>query len=1128
MDASFGLSPEELLALNSDKDTAALKGKHGGVPGLASALGVDLKAGLDGDGAAARRAAFGANTYRQVPPKSFFRILAEGFKDPVILLLCAAATLSTVLGVAIEEERHERKWIEGIAIWVAIFLVTTVSALNDYQKDLQFRKLNAQKDVIQVKAVRGGATALLNNSDVVVGDLLLLDTGDKVVADGVVVDSFGLVLDEASLTGESDPIKKNDDDPWCRSGTQVSEGSGKILVTAVGEASEWGKTISLVTSSGDEQTPLQEKLSHVAATVGKIGATVAATCFVALLIKWCVVNRGFPLSKINQNGPVQFFLYSVTIIVVAIPEGLPLAVTMALAYSMKKMMADQNFVRVLAACETMGGSTAICSDKTGTLTENRMTVTEGWFAGVALDHAPAADEVPAEARRLLELNFALNSKAFLIEHGADLVEFVGNRTECALLMLGRRWGADYRADRDAHQPDIAQMYQFTSAKKMASVLLRTPEDLLLLNKGAAEWVLQRCDSVLVTRPDGSTAAQPLDDDSRAALGETVVGMASRGLRCICLAVRRLPHDDASRPADFFDDADNLDTGLTAVAIVGIKDPVRAEVPAAVAKCQRAGITVRMVTGDNIHTARHIARECGILTDGGLALEGPTFRAMPIVELLPMLPKLQVLARSSPEDKLTLVSLLKHHGEVVAVTGDGTNDAPALKESDVGLAMGIAGTEVAKEAADIVILDDNFSSIVKSVLWGRSVFASIRKFLQFQLTVNFVALVVSFVGALVGGRMPLNVLQLLWVNLIMDTMGALALATETPSPKLLNDKPAGRSEPLINGKMFKHIVAQGFYQLFWMFLFLYGLPAFLPARYALTPACTLYARPGLCDSVATAKAGLSPPDAAAACGAVLGCGLPCAALGSTCALGAPGTVAADPRAAMCGGAGSCPAYDNYSALSSALGRELAHTHDADFLRLASVLFNTFIFAQIFNLVNSRRINDEYNVFEGLATSRLFLAILGVIVLCQVLIMSFLGMFFKVQQLRYDEWLVTVAIGAGAMLWSLAVRALSRTVGCGCGALGAAVSGRLARMNQVRTKAMAAADRVYSSAEGRELSVAQAVGLARGSAAAQAEAEAAAAEGKKEKKEKRRAERKGRAGTREERTLSGRSDSAGSML
>ncbi|KAF6264067.1 hypothetical protein COO60DRAFT_1457828 [Scenedesmus sp. NREL 46B-D3] len=1045
--SSYGIEPEELFAINSEKDSGALKDKLGGVSGLADTLHSHTNDGLTAEAAEASRQHFGSNTYRQVPPKSFIKILFEGYKDPVILLLCAAALLSTVLGAAIPEERHEGKWVEGIAIWVAIFLVTFVSAINDFQKDLQFRKLNAQKDVIEVKVARGGNASLVKNSEVVVGDVLLLDTGDKIVADGLVIESYGLVVDEASLTGESDPIKR------------VSEGSGKLLVTAVGDSSEWGKTISLVTSSGDAQTPLQEKLGHVAATVGKIGGSVAATCFIALLIKWCVINRGFPVSKINDNGPVQFFLYSVTIIVVAIPEGLPLAVTMALAYSMKKMMKDQNFVRVLAACETMGGATAICSDKTGTLTENRMTVTEGWFAGQTLDHAPSSEEVPSEVRSLLELNFALNSKAFLIEHGKDLVDFVGNRTECALLMLSRKWGSDHKALRAAHQPHIEQMYQFTSAKKMASILLRTEANsLLLLNKGAAEWVLAKCDRFAATDANGRLSAQPLDDTVRAQLMETVVGMASRGLRCICLATRELPAEDASRPADFFDSSENLDVGMTAVAVVGIKDPVRAEVPAAVATCQKAGIVVRM---------------------DGVALEGPEFRHMPIQQLLPLLPRLQ--------DKLTLVSLLKHHGEVVAVTGDGTNDAPALKESDVGLAMGIAGgascsascsvergiarralrchvcgTEVAKEAADIVILDDNFSSIVKSVLWGRSVFASIRKFLQFQLTVNFVALIVSFVGAM---------------------------------------------EPLINGKMFKHIVLQGFYQLFWMFLFLYGLPTLVPQQYAFTPACQLYTPDFCTNTVGVQQLGMSPADAARYCSYVTSCNLPCSNAGSTCPLGDAAAVAADPAAAMCKGQAGCTDYDTFRGLLSALDRQLTQQHDKDFLKVASVLFNTFIFAQIFNLVVSRRINDEYNFFEGLHKSTLFLIILAIIVFCQ-------------------EWLFTIAIGAGAMVWSTIVRFVSRNVSCGQVGAFTAIGDRLARMNQVTSKQMAASHAVYDGPGSLEMTVHEAVALARGKAAAAAEAA--------DEEPKKVAEGKGKAGwlkgkrdRQYDRTLSGRSDSAASL-
>ncbi|PNW74900.1 hypothetical protein CHLRE_12g505350v5 [Chlamydomonas reinhardtii] len=1046
----FDVNPVDLLTMNEGKDMAALKGL-GGAQGLAKKLATSLHEGLDPSTVDAHAEAYGHNKFKETPPKSFFSLVWENLQDPVIIILCVAAAVSTALGAAIPEQRKHGEWIEGVAIWVAIILVVSVGAGNDYQKDKQFRKLNAQKDKIMVKVVRGHQTLLVENVELVVGDVYLLDTGDKVVADGVCFDCQGLVIDEASLTGESDPIKKNtDEDPWVRSGTQVTEGSGKLLVVAVGENSEWGKTMALVGEAGDDETPLQVKLTWVASTVGKIGFGVAICCFAALLIKWCVVNGGFPVSKINQNGPIQFFLYSVTIIVVAVPEGLPLAVTISLAYSMKKMMKDNNFVRVLAACETMGGATAICSDKTGTLTENRMTVVEGWFAGQQFDHLPDPSELPREVCDELKLNCALNSKAFVIEAGPK-VDFVGNRTECALLMMIKTWGCTYTAVREEYEASVYKMFGFSSSKKMASCSVKFADKFRHYNKGAAEWVLKRCTSMY----NGSQIVQ-MGDAEREKLVEVVTGMAKRGLRCICLTYTDYPLVDDSRPADFFEDSDNLDRNLVALAIVGIKDPVRKEVPEAVRVCQRAGITVRMVTGDNIHTAQHIARECGILTEDAVAMEGPDFRKMAAQELLPLLPKLRVLARSSPEDKLTLVSMLKQHGDVVAVTGDGTNDAPALKESDVGLAMGIAGTEVAKEAADIVILDDNFSSIVKSVLWGRSVFTNIRKFLMFQLTVNFVALVIAFFGAVIGGQEPLNVLQLLWVNLIMDTMGALALATEDPNPELLLMKPYGRNENLITRIMWKHILVQGFYQIFWMFLILYGMPVFLNGakyngRYDIEGREDWWKREcmselsGYINSTQT-------------CNQMLECGFPYydTAVGRV-SIQSPAcmlyplwqnssstikTVPEDPRTAMCdydrpnpGATGNpgCVWHSQYQDADTKMKRDYeTHMHD-EYIHVLSCLFNAFIFCQIFNEINARRINDEYTIFVGLFTNPIFCSVIAITVVFQVIIINvpFINnKFFKVNRLNWQEWLATVAIGFGTIPLSLLTRWLSKVLPENC--------------------------------------------------------------------------------------------------
>ncbi|KAG2500891.1 hypothetical protein HYH03_001650 [Edaphochlamys debaryana] len=905
-----------------------------------------------------------------------------------------------------------------------------------------------------VKVIRGGHTTLVENTELVVGDVYLLDTGDKVVADGVCYDSQGLVIDEASLTGESDPIKKNpEEDCWVRSGTQVTEGSGKLLIVAVGESSEWGKTMALVGEAGDDETPLQIKLTWVASTVGKIGFAVAICCFLALLIKWLVVNKGGDVKKINENGPVQFFLYSVTIIVVAVPEGLPLAVTISLAYSMKKMMRDNNFVRVLAACETMGGATAICSDKTGTLTENRMTVVEGWFAGTAFDHCPTPEELPQELCDELKLNCALNSKAFVLEEKGK-IEFVGNRTECALLQMLKNWGCDYAAVREEYDASLFKMFGFSSAKKMASATIKFSDKFRHYNKGAAEWVLKRCTSMY----DGARIVEMTDAD-RQKLVEVVTGMAKRGLRCICLTYTDYPLVDDSRPADFFEDSDNLDRNLVCMCIVGIKDPVRKEVPEAVRVCQRAGIVVRMVTGDNIHTAQHIARECGILTEDCVALEGPDFRKMAAQELLPLLPKLRVLARSSPEDKLTLVAMLKQQGDVVAVTGDGTNDAPALKESDVGLAMGIAGTEVAKEAADIVIMDDNFSSIVKSVLWGRSVFTNIRKFLMFQLTVNFVALVIAFFGAVIDGHEPLNVLQLLWVNLIMDTMGALALATEDPNPELLLMKPYGRNENLITRIMWKHILVQGLYQIFWMFLILYGMPKFFNAakyngRYDIESKESYWLRE--CYTTlgeANLPAGTNID---MMCNLMLTCGFPY----SDPTYGAyarnmpicdlypmwqngtnppPHMVPADERAAMCDmdkaipDSNGCALHDAWLDSKEVMTDTYEKHVDMEYRPALSVLFNTFIFCQIFNEINARRINDELTIFSGLFTNPIFCGVILVTVCFQIIIIEvpFVNTkFFKVQPLNWQEWLITIAIGFGSIPLSLLTRIISKHMPDNC--------------------------------------------------------------------------------------------------
>jgi len=526
-------------------------------------------------------------------------------------------------------------------------------------------------------------------------------------------------------------------------------------------------------------------------------------------------------------------------LVVAVPEGLPLAVTLSLAYSVKKMMKDNNLVRHLDACETMGNATAICSDKTGTLTTNRMAVKQSYIGGTHHKDTPQFEQLPQPTRDLLIHGICFNSSyASQVIPGkkpGEQMQQLGNKTECGMLGFVVELKQNFQQIRETMPEDkFVKIFTFNSVRKsMASVIPKSDQQggFRLFSKGASEIILKKCKWIL--NKDGKPETFR-EQDATNLVKSVIEPMACDGLRTICLAYRDFVPSNAESNQMLYqgqmnwDDEDNIVKDLTCIAIVGIQDPVRPEVPEAIKKCQRAGITVRMVTGDNVNTARSIAMQCGILKPGGdefLILEGREFNARVRdesgevkQELLDRVwPRLRVLARSSPTDKYTLVkgmidSKASSAREVVAVTGDGTNDAPALKKADVGFAMGLAGTDVAKEASDIILTDDNFTSIVKAVMWGRNVYDSIAKFLQFQLTVNVVAVIVAFVGACAIQDSPLKAVQMLWVNLIMDTLAALALATEMPTEELLRRKPYGRTKPLISRTMFKNIIGHTIYQL----------------------------------------------------------------------------------------------------------------------------------------------------------------------------------------------------------------------------------------------------------------------------------------------------------------------------
>eukprot|EP00960_Hanusia_phi_P051053 760575-Hanusia_phi.AAC.4 len=875
-------SSEMLEELVTDKNKARVD-ELGGVKALARGLGSSLKQGLTGSDDIQRKLKYGANKVERPPPPTAYQIYRPVFGSHARyhghhLTRCSCSEVrnnwyifspidvkqSISLGVLVcvadlgascprkpiwggpvnlsNEDFSDRacsSWLDGAAIIIACMIVGNITAWNEMAKEKQFRALQAQQDDCDVTVKRNGIEVRLSAEQLMVGDLVFLEAGAKVPADGVFVKGNDCKVDESAMTGESDEVAKNEDRPFLLSGTTVTSGDCWYLVVAVGYRSEWGKILSELSTERDE-TPLQEKLTVLAEDIGKMGTIVAVLCFLAQLVIWFIdlgretcfypdesgnpsprenCQLGYPgldnkdlciqfmsgkhpciwmtsyqnWSFVKLKDLVSFFIDSVTIIVVAVPEGLPLAVTIALAYSVKKMQRDKNLVRVMAACETMGGCTNICSDKTGTLTQNQMTVTDGYFAGWASEGELPTPAGPGpvlsdNALSIIAESIACNSKAVIgIDGKRGNPTVIGNKTEGALIFFLRALGLDYRAIRDKHP--IIRSYPFSSLKKRMSTIIQNEDKKRLFTKGASEVMLQICDKYV----DHDGVVRPFPDELRGRVMQYISKMSSQGLRTLTCAYRDLADNEAI--PTYAEGSDALEKELVCVCICGIKDPLRKEVPDAVKKCRRAGMW-HFDNGRNgdggAHVPQTVTRGVAIcpLHSNKTHLyfhPGPTrstssqgtskwrnsnspgpfhLNSQPLARGDDFLHS-QVLARCSPQDKFTLVQRLKEMGEVVAVTGDGTNDAPALKEADVGLSMGISGTAVAQEASDIVIMDDNFSSIEKSVMWGRSVYDNIRRFLQFQLTVC------------------IDSAKLLWVNLIMDTFGALALATEEPTPDLLD-------------------------------------------------------------------------------------------------------------------------------------------------------------------------------------------------------------------------------------------------------------------------------------------------------------------------------------------------------
>ncbi|XP_035005823.1 plasma membrane calcium-transporting ATPase 2 isoform X3 [Hippoglossus stenolepis] len=1040
-DGDFGMAVtdlRDLMELRSAEAVTKIQDTYGDVQGICRRLKTSPIEGLSGNPVdlEKRHTSFGKNFIPPKKAKSFLSLVWEALQDVTLIILEIAAIISLglsfyhppggdseacgqVAGGVEDEGESQAGWIEGAAILFSVIIVVLVTAFNDWSKEKQFRGLQSRIEQEQkFTVIRKGQVIQIPVAELVVGDIAQIKYGDLLPADGILIQGNDLKIDESSLTGESDQVRKSlAKDPMLLSGTHVMEGSGRMVVSAVGLNSQTGiiftllgasehdeekkvkkskkqgppenrnkaktqdgialeiqplkseeaaeseekeekeevKPVKKVNVTKKEKSVLQGKLTKLAVQIGKAGLIMSALTVIILILFFVIDTFAIQgRSWVAECTPiyiqyfVKFFIIGVTVLVVAVPEGLPLAVTISLAYSVKKMMKDNNLVRHLDACETMGNATAICSDKTGTLTMNRMTVVQAYIGDTHYRTVPEPDAIKPETLETLvnsiSINSAYTTKILPPEKEGGLPRHVGNKTECALLGLVLELKGDYQPIREEiPEEKLYKVYTFNSSRKSMSTVLKNADGgFRMYSKGASEIVLRKCSRILDTQGQ-PRIFKPKDRDEM--VRKVIEPMACDGLRTICVAFRDFPAEGGEPNWEIENDILNE---LTCIAVVGIEDPVRHEVPEAIAKCQRAGITVRMVTGDNINTARAIATKCGILLPGEdfLCMEGKEFNQqirndqgeVEQERLDKVWPKLRVLARSSPTDKHTLVkgiidSTVLQPRQVVAVTGDGTNDGPALKKADVGFAMGIAGTDVAKEASDIILTDDNFTSIVKAVMWGRNVYDSISKFLQFQLTVNVVAVIVAFTGACITQDSPLKAVQMLWVNLIMDTLASLALATEPPTESLLLRKPYGRNKPLISRTMMKNILGHAVYQLVIIFTLLFAG-----------------------ETIFDIDSGRNTP------------------------LHSPPT-------------------EHYT-----------------------IVFNVFVMMQLFNEINARKIHGERNVFEGIYRNPIFCSVvLGTFVL-QIVIVQFGGKPFSCTALTIDQWLWCVFIGVGELLWGQLISAI----------------------------------------------------------------------------------------------------------
>lgn len=761
--------------------------------------------GLSAQEVEASRKEHGENVLTPPAKKPIWLQFLDKFKDPLIIILILAGVLS--IGISFYEYlglgHGAAVFFEPGGIFVAILLATGLSFYFEYQADKEFAILNQVNDDEPVEVIRQSNITEVPRRNIVVGDIVVLNTGEEVPADGELLESIQLSVDESSLTGEPMCPKTTDESLFDKDatfasnhvmkGTKVMEGHGIMRVTAIGDATEQGKVFEAVQIDNSVRTPLDEQLDRLGKWVAKMSYVVGVGIIVGriLIYFFSPSYQGFDLMPFIAYV-LQTLMIAVTLVVVSVPEGLPMAVTLSLAYSMRRMLKTNNLVRKMHACETMGATTVICTDKTGTLTQNQMRVDDAQFYGVAPDSSAVTEGI------------AVNSTAQLDFTDPEHPRVLGNPTEGALLLWLNSHAIDYRKVRE--EAEVTEQLPFTTERKYMATVVKSalmPGKRIIYVKGAPEIVFSLCKTAGEGATGGSIEKQLLEYQNRA--------MRTLGFAFDILDENEVAIADGKVAAEH----------LHFIGIAAIADPVRADVPAAVKECIDAGISIKIVTGDTPATAREIGRQIGLWTDADTdnnIITGPEFAALTDEEVMNRVLDLKIIARARPMDKKRLVESLQKKGQVVAVTGDGTNDAPALKAAQVGLSMG-DGTSVAKEASDITIVDNSFASIGKAVMWGRSLYQNIQRFLLFQLTVNVTACLIVLIGAFMGTESPLTVTQMLWINLIMDTFAAMALASLPPSESVMADKPRNREAFILNRPMLSEIFGVGGFFFVMLFFFL---------------------------------------------------------------------------------------------------------------------------------------------------------------------------------------------------------------------------------------------------------------------------------------------------------------------